>query len=101
MGLFSSYRQFTHSLVATFLFSVAIALIYTPVAKYFFVGYLSHLLIDLLNHKGIQLFFPSSKTMCLSLFYADDIENTILMYAGLICTIVMSFLLISKGHKLF
>lgn len=101
VGFISNHRQFTHSLLAMILFGSAIALIYNPVAKYFLVGYLSHLIIDMLNKKGIQILFPLKPKVCLGLFYADDIENEILMYAGLISSVIMVFLLVTKGQKLF
>lgn len=53
----SSHRGFTHSLIAVFLFSVPI-IEYRHIFIAFAISYISHLLCDLVNVKGLQLLWP-------------------------------------------
>ena len=100
-GFFSDHRTFTHSLVAAILFTVGVKFISESLWKYFFVGYLSHLVLDLLNKKGLQLFYPWDARFCLDLCYAKETANTAFMYGGLVISVILPFYLVLTGHKLF
>ena len=88
-GFCSEHRKFTHSIVAMILYSMAFYLIYPPIINGFVVAYLSHLGLDLLNKKKIQLFFPFKFGICLHICYASKLANTIFMYIGLIFSILL------------
>lgn len=89
IGFKQNHRKFTHSILATFLYPISLGMIYRPLAWVCFVGYISHLILDLLNKKGIQLFFPLKSTFCLYLCYAGKIANKVFMWLGFIATIVL------------
>ena len=91
VGFSCDHRDFTHSLLSMALFSISVALIYLPLTLPFAMGYLSHLLLDILNKKKIRLFFPREGGICLYLCYASKIGNTIFMILGFIAT---AFLLV-------
>lgn len=56
----TGHRHFAHSFLGLMSFSVGIYLLFGWwILKPFFIGYVSHMLIDLLNHKDEKLFFPS------------------------------------------
>ncbi len=84
IGAWTNHRSFTHSILALFLFTVCVNLISPSLAVYFAIGYLSHLMLDLLNRRGIQLFFPLDSRICLHLCYAKGAANRFLMSASLI-----------------
>lgn len=88
-GVTRVHRGFTHSILSLIIYSIPITLIYEPILKYFMIGYFSHLLIDLFNKRGIQLFFPLKFKLCLDLCYADGLGNKLLMVLGLIATIIL------------
>ena len=88
-GTKKNHRKFTHSLLALIIYSIPIALIYEPILEYFMIGYFSHLLIDLLNKRGIQLLFPLKFKFCFKLCYADGLGNKLLMVLGLVVTILL------------
>ena len=56
-GFVSDHRKFTHSLVAMALFSLSVFLMCDWLAVPFLFGYLSHLLLDILNKKKYNFFF--------------------------------------------
>lgn len=87
-GFISDHRTFTHSLIALLLFSLAIYFICPIIALTYFVGYFSHLLLDLLNKKKIPLLYPKGKGIYFKLCYAGKIANTIFMYSGLILSVL-------------
>ncbi|MGE5629663.1 MAG: metal-dependent hydrolase [Caulobacteraceae bacterium] len=53
----SSHRGFTHSIIAVFLFSIPF-MEYRHVFVGFAIAYLSHLVCDMVNVKGLQLLWP-------------------------------------------
>lgn len=83
VGFITKHRTFTHTLLATILFSAAIYMICPQLLIPFAAGYLTHLLLDLLNKKDIQLFFPLKPKFCFKLCYAAGTANTVLMFVGL------------------
>ena len=88
-GAASDHRKFTHSLSAMCIYSAAVALIYPPVFQAYIVGYFSHLVLDLLNKKKIQLLYPLKWGMCLNMCYAGKTANKVLMFAGFGASAVM------------
>ena len=96
VGFSADHREFTHSLLSLLLFSIAIAFIYLPAVPFFAIGYFSHLAIDLLNKKGIQLFFPLNPKPCLKICYANDIGNKVLMFIGLGASVILLIMNIAK-----
>ncbi len=87
-GFISDHRTFTHSLIALLLFSLAIYFICPIIALAYFVGYFSHLSLDLLNKKKVPLLYPKGKRICFKLCYAGKTANTVFMYSGLILSVV-------------
>ena len=88
-GFLSDHRGFTHSAAAMAAFSGCVALIHPGVGFAFAAGYASHLLLDLLNRKGLRLFFPLPGRVSLGLCHADRTANAVLLYAGLAALIVL------------
>lgn len=88
-GFFQEHRKFTHSFMAMLLYSFAIFCIYPLLFKPFIIGYFSHIIIDLLNKRKVQLFFPSKKGICFGFCYANKLGNKILMYGGSIVSCVL------------
>ena len=88
-GMISEHRGFTHSVFALVSYSISILIIFIPILPFFMVGYFSHLLVDLLNKRGIQLFYPLKNKICLGLCYADKTANHLLMLLGMILTILL------------
>ena len=88
-GVLQPHRGFTHSILGAFLYIYAIHMICPIVAPMFAAGFFSHILIDLLNKKGMRLFFPLKKGVCLRLCYANKMANECLMYLGAIVSVVL------------
>lgn len=89
VGFCSHHRTFTHSILALVLFSLAIALICPCLVKAYIIGYIVHLLLDILNKKPFPLLFPKGKGVCLGLCYASEIANTCFMWIGFIGSIFL------------
>lgn len=88
IGVKSKHRSFTHSFLALVLFSAVLGLIYPPIVNSFAIGFLSHLILDLLNKKKIRLFYPMDFGLCFGLCYADGIANKFFMRVGwFVCVI--------------
>ena len=97
-GLTREHRTFTHSILSMALFSLAAAFIYVPFGVSFMIGYLSHLLLDILNKKGILLLYPMKNEICLNLCYAGKLANTIFMIFGYIATISLTIFRVLTLH---
>lgn len=89
IGMTQPHRGFTHSLLALILYSVAVGIIYVPLMVPFALGYFSHLVIDLLNKRGMTLLFPLKLKICLYLCYANKFANKALMVAGFAISAIM------------
>ncbi len=55
---------------------------------YFLIGFMSHLILDILNYKGVQLLWPCKKSFKLELCHSDGIVNLLLMLADIAIIIV-------------
>ena len=84
-------RTITHSILSVLLLLLPTAIFYlqenTYLANIFLgltVGHVSHLLLDLLNLKGITLFYPSKKRISLNLIkvgsYSEIISNCAMIF---------------------
>lgn len=87
-GKETPHRSFMHSLTACLLFNGVICLIYPPIAPYFTVGFLSHIATDIFNKKKVRLLYPLKTGVCLKLFHAHGLANTIFFCAGCAVTAV-------------
>lgn len=84
IGYMSGHRQFTHWLLACVLFTFSWYIMFgKTLAIWFCLGYLSHILIDLLNKKPIKLFFPLPLDIMFGICYADSAMAKVI---GGICT---------------
>lgn len=61
INLFFRHRGIFHSPFILMLISLVIALINHEIAAAFFIGYLSHLILDSLTPGGVMFFYPFSK----------------------------------------
>lgn len=89
VGMAQNHRSFTHSFLALIIMSVAVYLIYPTLTKSFIVGFISHLLLDLMNKKKVQLFFPIGNGFCLGMCYADKTANFVFLLSGTVASIVL------------
>ena len=96
IGFFSNHRGFTHSIAACALFSQAVWMLCPAAALPFAAAYASHIVLDLLNKKGLRLLFPLKGGVYLGLFYSDRTANDLLFTFG----IIASAFLIANGAGL-
>lgn len=95
-GFLSEHRSFTHSILAAFAFTVAIGLVCVPIAVGTFLGYASHLILDLLNRKDIPLLYPLKFRICFKLCYANKTANFVFACIGFVATGILLALFIIK-----
>lgn len=91
VGIFarkSKHRSFSHSFLALFLEGLSLAFICPPVVPSFIIACISHLLLDVMNKKGIKLFFPAKKDFCLKWFYSDKTANKVFLIVGCSCLVL-------------
>ena len=74
-GYLSAHRSYMHSVLALVFFTALIWVAFKPLTIAFGIGYLTHLLLDLTNKKGIQLLFPIKKKLCLKWCEANGTVN--------------------------
>ena len=78
----SGHRGFSHSLLALLLEASVLMLVVREVVPAFAVAFLSHIILDLLNKRPIQVFFPWRKGFCSRLFYTDRTADKIILGIG-------------------
>ena len=89
IGFMSDHRTFTHSLLALALFSISMCMMCPRLTPAYIVGYLSHLILDILNKKKVPIFYPKGKGVCLGWCYANKMANTFFMWTGFVISILL------------
>ena len=89
VGSHTEHRTFTHSLVALACFCAATYLVCAPLLPFFAIGYASHLVLDVTNKQGIQLFWPAKAQPSLGLCHAKGMANTVVMAAGFAAAVLL------------
>lgn len=87
------HREFTHSLVCAIGLFIASKFIIEEYAMAVLVGLLSHIVLDILNTKGVIVFFPFKKGFKLGLCKSNGIVNQII---PVVCIIYISISVIVK-----
>ena len=76
------HRSFMHSLVAGFMLTCCVNIVYPDAGPYFAVAFLSHLALDLLNYKRVKIFWPLKKGYSRRFCSADGWVNRLLLWLG-------------------
>lgn len=90
------HRTFMHSFVGLAMLTGSVWIAFPEIAKYFFTGYLTHIVLDVFNKKNLQLFYPLKKGFCLNVCKSNGKANAIL---GYITTIILVLELMSFFAK--
>lgn len=93
IGSRTHHRSFTHSIIGAIIFSLILFISFPKIlVNSFIIGYVSHILLDLLNHKGIKIFFPLKKRFCMDLCDSDGAVNSIIFYISIISLLIILLL---------
>lgn len=87
--IFTDHRTFMHSLLAGAIFSGSLYIFCEPLAKPFMIGFLMHILLDLLNKKGEQLLWPLKWRPCFNLCASDGKVDHVLGTIGFIASVIL------------
>ena len=80
LGALTAHRTFTHSLVGWLLYSVSVRIFCPLLLPAFAAGFGSHLVLDLLNHRKVTLFYPTRAGFCLDLCRSDGLADALLFF---------------------
>ena len=86
-----AHRGFSHSILMFLTSSVLVYFISPQTSLFYGAGFLTHILLDLLNKRPVRVFYPA-KGICLSLFYVDGTANRVLMLLGTAAVAAILFL---------
>jgi inner membrane protein len=105
LALFGSkqpHRTFTHSLLGCILFTSSVAIIFPKAYLYFAFAFLSHIALDLLNEKNVQLLYPSKKlSFCFSLCKAGKgFDNFLSLVFSIVMASALVYLIVHDALKL-
>lgn len=89
-GFFSDHRTFTHSLLGLVLLVLSMGMVCLPLALPFGIGYISHIIIDLTNKRGIHLFYPLNKGFCMDICDSDGSANMALLFIGTAASVILT-----------
>lgn len=67
-GKLSSHRSFTHSFLALGFLMALFYFLYAPLIPYVAAGFLSHMFLDLLNKKPVEIFYHIKKVFACGCF---------------------------------
>ena len=86
-GRCQPHRGAAHSLMMTLLLGMCMKLICAPLSIPLMIGMGSHLALDMLNRRPMQLLYPLKGGLCLGLCRADGWVDRTLRIAGLLGTV--------------
>lgn len=93
-GTTTKHRTFMHSISGLVTTSACVSMIAPFLVPYFSIGFISHIVIDLFNHRKIQLLFPFiKKGICFSVCKSDGVVNYMLETGA---TVAAAMLLLSQ-----
>ena len=92
IGKYSKHRDRTHSILALVLFSISVYLIASKIAFPFAIGFISHLLADLINKSEIRIFYPFKKGISFKLCNANVFINELIFIFGICIIILYAFM---------
>lgn len=75
VGAISPHRSFTHSLIGLIAYSIPMYMMMGTLYKWFAIGYVAHILADMLNKKETKILFPLKKGICLNLCSSNGIVD--------------------------
>ena len=84
------HRGFSHSLLMWLLSSLMMYFISPRICMFYALGFLSHLLLDVLNKRPVKIFYPA-RGVCLDWFYVDGTANQVQMWLGTAATGALLF----------
>ncbi|MCD8342358.1 MAG: metal-dependent hydrolase [Clostridiales bacterium] len=87
-GATQPHRSFMHSLAGLALLTFCVWRGAEPLAAAFFVAMASHILLDLLNRKGVRLLYPSRWSWSLGLCAADGAADWALCAVGSLLLVI-------------
>ncbi len=91
-GRKSSHRGFMHSFAALLILGVCARAVFPALYLYFTTGFLSHLLLDLFNTRGLQLLFPYKKRYCLHVWTVGGKEDISIGKAASVANAILIFI---------
>lgn len=94
VGALMPHRTFAHSLLALALWSVSLQPVCPALVAPFAIGTASHILLDLTNHTGIQLFWPLRVRASLGLWRSSGHVNDLLALVGTVAAALLFMVLL-------
>lgn len=88
IGSRTKHRKVVHSFLFLVIYTIPIYMLVGPLYVWFSVGYLTHILVDLLNEKEERLFFPLKKGFCFGLCKSNGIVDFSLFAIFLFITLI-------------
>ena len=81
-GKKTPHRSFFHSFLAGGLLMSSVGVFLPILVPYFGIAFVSHLVLDFLNHKGEQLLYPYRKRFSLGICSASGLVNRLFLFCG-------------------
>ncbi|MDD2444656.1 MAG: metal-dependent hydrolase [Candidatus Nanoarchaeia archaeon] len=102
LQLFFKHRGVFHSIFCGFILMLVFSIINLRFSFAFFIGYLSHLFLDLFNIKGIMLFWPfSKKRFGFKIKTGGIIEDILFVLFFLVDIFLFLFIFVGRFNILF
>ncbi len=97
LGSKTSHRSFTHSLLGLFIYSAILSYSFNnKIVIPFVISYLSHIILDFFNMKGITLFYPLKQRFSLKLCESNGTINKILFVLFSVLNIIVLIIISIK-----
>ncbi|MBP5265610.1 MAG: metal-dependent hydrolase [Lachnospiraceae bacterium] len=90
-GMRKPHRSFLHSFLGMAILGGAVYLVLPVAAGYFLAGMVSHVILDLLNYRPVQLFYPLEKGVSLRLCYSKSRVSNVILLGSVVGIVALLF----------
>lgn len=88
IGTILPHRSFTHSFVGIIAYTVPCYMMVGSLYKYFLIGYIAHIVADMLNVTEVRLLYPLKNGISLKICSADGIVDKLLFISFIAITVL-------------
>lgn len=92
IGMHKPHRSFLHSLLCLTLFSGILLICFDNIYLPFLIGFISHIVLDIFNKRGVRILYPLKKGFALGLCRYDSKVDDIIFTVSTVLLIILLFI---------
>lgn len=88
IGKHKAHRSILHSLMSLIVLGGIVYMSFNMIFWPFVIGYISHILLDILNIRPVRVFYPLKKGISLKISRFDGLLNSFIFYSSILIIVI-------------